>query len=105
MTAFRVAGLGIPTVDILTHVEKIPAAAGNERASSRLLAVAGEVLEKSVTIQRAGGWFHTLDTPAGKVANRILDQGWEHHFCLVYGDTLTGFTAFSKLSAIPLEVL
>ena len=71
----------------------------------RLLAVAGRVLEKTVTLKRAGAWLQTRNTPAVDIVREILDRGWEHHFCLIYGDILTELQAFSKLSGIPLEVL
>ncbi len=71
----------------------------------RLLAVASRILDKPVTIKRAGAWLQTLNMPAGDVVYKLLDQGWEHHYCLIYGDILTELQVFSKLSGISLEVL
>ena len=71
----------------------------------RLLAIPSRVLDKPVTIKRAGAWLQPLNMPAADVVHQLLDQGWEHHYCLIYGDILTELQVFSKLSGISLEVL
>jgi hypothetical protein len=71
MSGIRVAGLGIPTGYIIIRLEKLPARLGMSGHKFRLPAVAGELLEKSITILREGGWFFTANIPAGTVFNRI----------------------------------
>ena len=35
----------------------------------------------------------------------ILDQGWEHHYCLIYGDVCDELKVFARLAGIPLEIM
>lgn len=78
---------------------------GLYRNAFRLLAVAGEVQDEPVTIRRTGAKVQTLNTPVGQVIRTILDQGWEHHYVLIYGDVIPELQAVSRYTGIPLEVL
>ncbi|HSM57337.1 MAG TPA: hypothetical protein VK879_14390 [Candidatus Sulfomarinibacteraceae bacterium] len=71
----------------------------------RLLTIAVELLDERVTLRRAAGLARTVNTPAGEVVHRLLDDGWEHHPCLVYGDLGDEFAAFAKLSGLSYTAL
>jgi len=73
--------------------------------SFRLLGIGGRIMDKPIQIGRAGGYFQTTNTPAGEVIEHILEQGWEHHYVLFYGDLSTELKTISKLTGIPLTLL
>jgi L-fucose isomerase-like protein len=73
---------------------------GLYRGQLRLLTIAVEMQDRRVTLRRAAGWARTLHTPAGDVVQRLLDEGWEHHPCLVYGDLTTEFAAIARLTGM-----
>jgi hypothetical protein len=50
-----------------------------------------------VTLRRAAGWGRSIRTPAGEVIHRLLDEGWEHHPCLIYGDLTVEFASIARL--------
>jgi L-fucose isomerase-like protein len=70
------------------------------RGQLRLLTIAVEMQDQRVTLRRAAGWAHTVRTPAGDVVQRMLDEGWEHHPCLVYGDLTVEFAAIARLAGL-----
>lgn len=71
----------------------------------RLLGITGEIMDKPIQIGRAGGYFQTSNTPAGDVINHILDNGWEHHYILFYGDLTTELKTIAKLTGLSLTLL
>jgi L-fucose isomerase-like protein len=73
---------------------------GLYRGRLRLLTVAVEMVDRRVTLRRAAGWARTVRTPAGEVVQRLLDEGWEHHPCLVYGDLTVEFAAIARLAGL-----
>lgn len=73
---------------------------GLHRGDLRLLTVAVEMVDEEVTLRRAAGYARTLNHPAGEVVRRLLDDGWEHHPCLVYGDLQEEFAAVARLADI-----
>jgi L-fucose isomerase-like protein len=73
---------------------------GLHRGQLRLLTVAVEMQDQRVTLRRAAGWARTVRTPAGEVVQQLLDEGWEHHPCLVYGDLSTEFAAIARLAGL-----
>lgn len=75
------------------------------RNEFRLVAIPVEVLSTPTTIKRAGAQVRTLNQPAGDVIRYILDNGWEHHYILIYGDVVPEFKIISHLTRIPLSVL
>ncbi|MCC6146370.1 MAG: hypothetical protein IT308_02250 [Anaerolineaceae bacterium] len=62
-------------------------------------------MNKSIHIGRAGGYFQTMNTPAGQVVEHILENGWEHHYILFYGDLSLELKTLSKLTDLPLTLL
>jgi L-fucose isomerase-like protein len=78
---------------------------GLQHGAFRILAIGVEVLEKPVRLRRAGGWARTLHTPAKAVVQTMLDEGWEHHTVLVYGDAIPALQAVSRLTGLPVTVL
>lgn len=73
---------------------------GMHRGDLRLLTVAVEMVDEAVTLRRAAGYARTLNHPAGDVVRRLLDDGWEHHPCLVYGDLEEAFAAVARLAGL-----
>lgn len=73
---------------------------GLHHGKLRLLTVAVEVLDERVRLRRAGGLAQTLSTPAPAVVAELLDQGWEHHLCLVYGDVSEQFAALARYTGL-----
>jgi hypothetical protein len=78
---------------------------GMLNGSFRLLGITGEIMDKPIQIGRAGGYFQTSNTPAGDVINHILDNGWEHHYILFYGDLTTELKTIAKLTGLSLTLL
>jgi L-fucose isomerase-like protein len=75
------------------------------RNAFRLVAIPVQVMPTTTTIKRAGAQVRTLHQPAGDVIRHILDNGWEHHYVLIYGDVVPEFKIISHLTHIPLSVL
>lgn len=73
---------------------------GLHRGDLRLLTVAVEMVDEPVTLRRAAGYARTLRRPAGEVVRRLLNDGWEHHPCLVYGDLEEEFAAVARLAGM-----
>ncbi len=78
---------------------------GMFKGSFRLLGIAGQIMNKPIHIGRAGGYFQTTNTPAGQVIEHILENGWEHHYILFYGDLSLQLKILSKLTNLPLTLL
>lgn len=78
---------------------------GYHHQQFRILAISVEMLEKKVQLRRAGGWAKTVKQPARDVVQTMLDDGWEHHVVLTYGDILPELRAISRLTGIPLTEL
>jgi L-fucose isomerase-like protein len=73
---------------------------GLHRGQLRLLTIVGEVLDEVVHLTRAGAVFRTAATPADEVVRVLLDDGWEHHTCLAYGDLSEQFAALARYTGI-----
>lgn len=78
---------------------------GYHHQQFRILAISVEMLEKKVQLRRAGGWAKTVKQPAREVVQTMLDDGWEHHVVLTYGDILPELRAISRFTGIPLTEL
>jgi len=78
---------------------------GMTQDTFRLLGIAGQVMDKPIQIGRAGAYFQTTRTPAGQVIDHILDNGWEHHYILFYGDLTEELKTISKLTGFQLTLL
>ena len=78
---------------------------GLHHGAFRMLAIGVEVLDRTVRLRRAGGWVKTVNNPAGEVVHSMLDQGWEHHVVLVYGDAVPALRAVSRFTGLSLTVL
>ncbi|MDO9085089.1 MAG: hypothetical protein Q7U53_02675 [Anaerolineaceae bacterium] len=78
---------------------------GYHHQQFRILAISVEMLEKKVQLRRAGGWAKTVKQPARDVVQTMLDDGWEHHVVLTYGDILSELRAISRFTGIPLTEL
>ena len=78
---------------------------GYHHQQFRILAISVEMLEKKVQLRRAGGWARTVKQPARDVVQTMLDDGWEHHVVLTYGDILPELRAISRFTGIPLTEL
>lgn len=78
---------------------------GYHHQQFRILAIQIEILDKKVQLRRAGGWAKTLNQPARDVIQTMLDDGWEHHVVLTYGDVLPELRAISRFTGIPLTEL
>lgn len=77
---------------------------GLQDGDLRMLSVGVEVLDQRVTLGRAAGLARTR-TPAGEVVHRLLDDGWEHHVTLLYGELDEAIRAFAKHAGLPLTEL
>jgi len=75
---------------------------GYHRGQFRILAIGVEVLEKKVSLRRAGAWVETVNQPAGQVVRNMLDNGWEHHVVLTYGDVVPELRAISRFTGVPI---
>lgn len=73
--------------------------------SLRLLSIAVEILDRPVTLRRAAALARTLETPAGQVVRSMLEDGWEHHVTLAYGDQREAVRAFGRLAGISVTEL
>ena len=78
---------------------------GYHHQQFRILAISVEMLDKKVQFRRAGGWAKTVKQPARDVVQTMLDDGWEHHVVLTYGDILPELRAISRFTGIPLTEL
>jgi len=78
---------------------------GYHKGQFRILAIGIEVLEKKVSLRRAGGWVRTVNQPAEQVVRNMLDNGWEHHVVLTYGDVVPELQAISRFTGIPIVVM
>ena len=78
---------------------------GYHKGQFRILAINVEMLEKKVQLRRAGGWAKTVKQPARDVVQTMLDDGWEHHVVLTYGDILPELRAISRFTGNPLTEL
>lgn len=75
---------------------------GYHHGNFRIMAIAVAVLDKKVQLRRAGAWVKTLHQPAQNVVQQMLDDGWEHHVVLTYGDVVPELKALSRFTGIPL---
>lgn len=75
---------------------------GYHRGQFRILAIGIEVLEKKVSLRRAGAWVKTVNQPAEQVVRNMLDNGWEHHVVLTYGDVVPELRAISRFTGVPI---
>lgn len=75
---------------------------GYHKGAFRILAISVEVLTKKVSLRRAGAWVKTLNLPAAQVVQNMLDNGWEHHVVLTYGDCKQELRALARFTGIPL---
>ncbi len=75
---------------------------GYHHGAFRILAIGVEVMQKKVNLRRAGAWVKTVHQPAGEVVQRMLDDGWEHHVVLTYGDIVPELRALARFTGIPL---
>ena len=75
------------------------------RGSLRMLAIGVEITQARVRLRRAGARARTLLTPAGAVVRRMLEDGWEHHVCLVHGDVLEQLRAIARLAGMSITEL
>ncbi|MEX2540842.1 MAG: hypothetical protein WD314_03505 [Trueperaceae bacterium] len=73
--------------------------------SLRLLSIAVEIVDQRLTLRRAAGLARTLDNGAGEVVRRMLEDGWEHHVSLAYGDRREAVRAFGRFAGIPVTEL
>ncbi len=78
---------------------------GYHHQQFRILAISVEMLDKKVQLRRAGGWAQTVKQPARDVVQTMLDDGWEHHVVLTYGEILPELRAISRFTGIPLTEL
>ena len=78
---------------------------GYHKGQFRILAISVKMLDKKVQLRRAGGWAHTVKQPARDVVQTMLDNGWEHHVVMTYGDILPELRAISRFTGIPLTEL
>lgn len=78
---------------------------GMHQGQFRLLGISLEMTGERTTLRRAAGWGRTLHTPAQPLVQQLLDEGWEHHFHLVYADLRPQLQAVSRLTGIPLTLL
>jgi L-fucose isomerase-like protein len=78
---------------------------GFHHGAFRILAFSADVLPESVQLRRAAAKIKTLNTPADAIMQHILDQGWEHHYCLIHGDVCDELTVFARLAGIPIEIM
>ena len=77
---------------------------GLHEGGLRLLSIAVDILDERVTLRRAGAKARS-SSPAKTVVRTMLDQGWEHHVTLAYGDLADGIRAFAKQAGLPLTEL
>lgn len=78
---------------------------GYHKQQFRILAISVEILDKKVQLRRAGAWAKTVKQPARDVVQTMLDDGWEHHVVLTYGDVLPELRAISRFTGISLTEL
>lgn len=78
---------------------------GFHRGAFRILAFSAEVLPEKVTLRRAGAKIRTTNTSADEIMQHILDNGWEHHYCLIHGNVIEELKVFARFSGIPLELM
>lgn len=78
---------------------------GYHKQQFRILAISVEILDKKVQLRRAGAWVKTVKQPARDVVQTMLDDGWEHHVVLTYGDVIPELRAISRFTGIPLTEL
>jgi L-fucose isomerase-like protein len=78
---------------------------GLHHGAFRMLAIAVEVLDRTVKLRRAGGWARTVNRAASEVVHSMLDDGWEHHTVLTYGDAVPALRAVSRFTGLPLTIL
>ncbi len=78
---------------------------GYSQGRYRLLVIDAEVLDRRLTLRRAGALVRTTRTDAAKVVDTMLEDGWEHHVSFVHGDTAESLVAFAKLAGLPLTRL
>jgi L-fucose isomerase-like protein len=78
---------------------------GYHKGQFRILAIGIQVLEKKVSLRRAGAWVQTVNQPAQQVVRNMLDNGWEHHVVLTYGDVVPELQAISRFTGIPIFVM
>ncbi len=78
---------------------------GLHHGAFRILAIEVEVLDRTVQLRRAGGWARTIRRSAGDVVHTMLDDGWEHHVVMVYGDAVPALRAVARFTGLPLTCL
>ena len=78
---------------------------GLHHGAFRILAVGVEVLDRTVQLRRAGGWARTVHHSASEVVYAMLDDGWEHHMVLVYGDAVPALRAVARFTGLSLTCL
>jgi L-fucose isomerase-like protein len=44
----------------------------------------------------------TVNQPAEQVVRNMLDNGWEHHVVLTYGDVVPELRAISRFTGVPI---
>jgi L-fucose isomerase-like protein len=78
---------------------------GLSDGSLRLLCIGVEILDRPVTLRRAAAVVRTANGSAGGVVQRMLEDGWEHHVSLAYGDQREAIRAFAKFAGIQVTEL
>ena len=78
---------------------------GGHRGGYRIITVDVQITDEPVRLGRAAGLARTLRTPAGEVVDTMLDQGWDHHLVLCYGDWSARWRYFAKIAGVPLVAL
>lgn len=77
---------------------------GQRDGELRLLSVAVEVLDERVTLRRGGGTVRT-ERPVREVLDTIVEDGWEHHVILAYGELEDEIRGFASQAGIELTLL
>lgn len=74
---------------------------GYHEGGLRLLTIDAEVLDQDVHIGRAGALVRPLRSQASDIVETMLDEGWDHHVHVAYGDLSHAWRVISKLTGIP----
>lgn len=66
----------------------------------RLVIGGGEMLSAPPSFSGTSGVIR-FDRPVMEVFDRIMQEGLEHHVCIVYGDFRAALVAYARLAGLP----
>ena len=76
---------------------------GRNGQGYRALSVPVQVVPEPVRLRRAACKVRPIGASASEVLDALLNEGWDHHVCLVYGEVEQEAAAFARCAGFTLS--